>query len=234
MNTRAGRLHRSVIILAILIFSSVNVLAEPVSNANGRSDLVVVMGASYAGEWKPGNLTGRPVINKGVGGNETGQMLERFQTDVIDLKPDTVIIWGFINDIFRADPQKYEEAIRQIQENYIAMVDLAKNNGVTPLLATEVTITSPDTWSEKIMGFIGKLRGKKGYADYINTHVMETNTWLREYAARKNLDVLDFEKVLADKNGVRKQEYAAEDGSHLSKEAYDTLTSYVHGIKIKL
>ena len=43
----------------------------------------VLLGASYAAGWNPGTLEGCQLINKGVGGNETGDMLDRFDTDVL-------------------------------------------------------------------------------------------------------------------------------------------------------
>jgi lysophospholipase L1-like esterase len=36
------------------------------------------------------------VVNEGIGGNTTAQMLARFGADVVDQEPDVVIIWGGI------------------------------------------------------------------------------------------------------------------------------------------
>ena len=44
------------------------------------------------------------VITAGCGGNTTGQMVARFHSDVLNHKPNYVIIWGGINDIGPGDP----------------------------------------------------------------------------------------------------------------------------------
>ena len=41
----------------------------------GRGESVVVLGASYAGSWKVHELAGRRVVNRGVGGEQTREML---------------------------------------------------------------------------------------------------------------------------------------------------------------
>jgi lysophospholipase L1-like esterase len=154
-------------------------------------------------------------------------MLYRIKADIQETNPKVVIMWGFINDIFRSAPDNLNEKINNIKQNIISIVEICKVEGVTPLLATEVTITTRNTWKEKVMTVIGKLRGKESYSDYINKHVIETNNWLRSYANKNNIIILDFEKVLSDENGERKREYATEDGSHLSKRAYEALNEYM-------
>ena len=43
-----------------------------------------------------------PVINRGVAGQQSFELLARFDNDVVPERPRAVILWGFINDIFRA------------------------------------------------------------------------------------------------------------------------------------
>jgi len=188
---------------------------------------VVVFGASYAKGWNPEKIADQKVVKKGVAGNETHQMLSRYHNDVIKMKPKAVVIWGFINDIFRAESGKLDEKFVKTKENIKEMVSIAKKNGITPIIATEVTITSPDNWKESIMHFIGNLRGKKSYDDFVNNYVIQTNSWLRDLAVKESLILLDFEKVLSDEDNRRKREYALEDGSHLTAEAYKAISSYV-------
>src|SRR5262245_59940391 len=63
---------------------------------------LVIVGASYAADWKQPHLPGYLVTNRGVGGEETQQVLARFDRDVLALRPGAVIIWGSINNIHRA------------------------------------------------------------------------------------------------------------------------------------
>ena len=63
---------------------------------------VVFMGDSITEEWS--NLyseyfTEKGYINRGIGGQTTPQMLIRFKPDVVDLKPEIVVVLAGTNDI---------------------------------------------------------------------------------------------------------------------------------------
>lgn len=194
------------------------------------SKTLVVLGASYAGGWDPKRpIAGYRIVNKGVSGQQSFEMLARFEVDVVSLKPDAVIIWGFINDVFRSDRAQIDLTLRRTRESILAMVELAKKSGVTPILATEVTIRSKDGWQEAFESMIGRILGKSSYQDYINSHVVETNRWVRDTATRDGVQLLDFETVLADQHGVRRKEFAQPDGSHISQKGYEVLIQYTEG-----
>ena len=54
----------------------------------------------YSWVFAVGNSAGLTMINKGVCGETTEDMLRRFKRDVIELHPDHVIITGGSNDAF--------------------------------------------------------------------------------------------------------------------------------------
>lgn len=225
------------ILVTIVLFKSLLAQAgtksvEPELGLAPKAAQIVIIGASYAKGWNPEALGGLKVVNQGVGGEQTHEVLARFDRDVLARAPRTVIIWGFINDIFRSTPEEVEGKMVRSRDNINAMIDKARSKGITPVVATEVTLPVGDSWSERVAGWVGALRGKQGYQDYVNGHVMGMNTWLRQLAAQKKLKLLDFEKVLADSNGRRKLEYATPDGTHLSLQAYEALTNYVQGMDL--
>jgi lysophospholipase L1-like esterase len=113
------------------------------------------------------------------------------------------------------------------------MVDMSLAANIEPIVVTEVTITSRDHLIERIKLLIGHLLDKTSYQDYVNRLVMETNNWLRQYASKKHLMLLDFEKLLSTENGYRKRDFAAEDGSHLSVAAYQVLTEHIMAVEMK-
>jgi len=160
-------------------------------------------------------------------------MLSRFQKDVLPLKPTAVIIWGFINDIHRSKRENIDATIARAKKSFMEMVKLAKDNGIVPILATEVTIRAKDSWSENLAGWIGSLLGKKSYQDYVNQHVMDVNQWLRDYADQQDLLLLDLQPVVSEENGRRKKEYAVKDGSHISENRYEKLTDFAWGVLSK-
>ncbi len=65
------------------------------------------------------------VINMGVGGDTTRELLARWQTDVLDIKPDYVTIMIGVNDVWRQfdmsqisniqiSPEEYRENLRKL------------------------------------------------------------------------------------------------------------------------
>lgn len=214
-------------LILILLMANTPVMAggKPLPPGTTSSSIVII-GASYARGWQPTTLAGLKVTNKGAGGEETIQIHSRFPQDVIATKPRAVIIWGFINDIFRSQPQQLEKKLEVSKKNIMAMVDAARRNKIVPILATEVTIRGPGSVMDSMITWLGDLLGKRSYQSKINEHVISMNSWLREYAEREKIAVLDFQPVLADDRGYRKKEYASEDGSHLSPAAYTVLTNY--------
>jgi hypothetical protein len=70
---------------------------------SAEDDRIVLLGASYVRGWNLQDIAGCRVINKGVNGEQSFEMLSRFEQDVIAVCPRAVIIWGYINDIFRSE-----------------------------------------------------------------------------------------------------------------------------------
>ena len=191
-----------------------------------RCDCLVLIGASFAEGWNPGKLAGWKLVNKGIGGEKSSDMLARFERDVIDLNPRAVIIWGFINDIFGSNREEIKDTNRRTIDDLKKMVTRTSEAKVIPILATEATIRPPETLKETIMEWVGSMLGKKGYHQFVNKQVLEVNQWIREFAQLQQIILLDFQSQLADESGMRKKEYSAEDGSHLSAAAYGRLTAY--------
>ena len=187
---------------------------------------VIVIGASYAAGWGTPPLPGHTLTNRGVGGEETTAMLARFDKDVIAAKPDAVIIWGHINDIFRAPGGDMQAAANRAKDNLRQMIERSLAAGIEPILATEVTLSQPEGFKEWAGGIAGKILGKKGYQERVNDAVRDVNAYLRRQATRLRLSLLDFEQAVDDGDGFRRREFSTPDGSHISKAGYDQLTAY--------
>jgi uncharacterized SAM-binding protein YcdF (DUF218 family)/lysophospholipase L1-like esterase len=185
---------------------------------------LVIFGASYAGGWTPRSPAGLPVTNLGVAGQESFQMLERFERDVVPTGARAVVIWGFINDIIRG--KDMDQTLARIRSSYVEMVALARSHRIEPILATEVTIRPSDSWSETVAALVGWVLGKESYQDRINRHVMATNAWLKDLAKQENLLLLDLHGAVADANGRRRAEFIDKDGSHITPAGYAALTAY--------
>lgn len=218
----------------LLATSSIALLANHSTAASAMSSetqaatrRLVIIGASYAGEWGTPELPGFEIINKGVDGQTSTQVHARFERDVIALRPDAVLIWGHYNDIVRTPAEQADEAKARAKQAYRAMVEEAKRAGIEPMLATEITLPIPDTWTETVMSWIASLLGKQDYRARVNGHIKELNAWLREFARAEKILLLDLERAVDSGNGTRRAEYAREDGSHISRAGYAAITEYV-------
>ncbi|MCP9462685.1 MAG: hypothetical protein NNA24_11645, partial [Nitrospira sp.] len=102
-------MHKVVLLIFLMIvfsgvtqFQSVTAGGVMIADAEkNKKKTLVIIGASYAKGLGQHELAGYQVINKGINGEQSFEMLARFETDVVGLKPNAVLIWGFINDIFR-------------------------------------------------------------------------------------------------------------------------------------
>jgi uncharacterized SAM-binding protein YcdF (DUF218 family)/lysophospholipase L1-like esterase len=191
-----------------------------------RTGPVVILGASYAGGWKIAALGGVPVVNKGIAGQQSSELLARFDADVLPAQPRAVVIWGFANDVFRAPRATVDAAMTRMRTNVVEMVARARQHGIEPILATEVTIREPNTWKDWAQGWVGWLLGKTSYQQYVNAHILAQNRWIRDTAQREGLLLLDLQPVVSDDDGTRRPAFAQDDGSHISDAGYAALTAY--------
>jgi lysophospholipase L1-like esterase len=190
------------------------------------SQPIVIAGASYAGGWKIDGVAGRRVINSGVSGEQTTEVLGRFERDVVAQRPRAVVLWGHINDVFRADRQRAAEAVARARRNYEQMFERAAANGIEVIVATEVTLPARRGIRERIAAVVNAVRGKESYQDWVNRHVMELNNWLRAMAVQRGMLLLDLERATADDDGRRLPAFAAADGSHITPAGYEHITAY--------
>lgn len=199
---------------------------EPVEPSEVRNPAgpIVILGASYAEGWPLARVGGYTVINRGIGGQTSSDMLGRFESDVVAAAPRAVLVWGFINDVFRA--RDIEATLAGVRENYTAMIHAARANGIEPVIGLEVTMGPRAGALEALAALVGPMLGKRPYQDGVNAHVRATNASLAAMAAREGVLVLDLPSALADGRGRRRRAFTQPDGSHITTAGYDMLTSY--------
>ena len=223
LSTSASRLAA----MAAVLLCSLAVQGELMASESTNGESLVVIGASYAGGWPVESIGGLPVVNKGVGGQESHEMLARFPDDVVALGPRYVLIWGFINDVFRSDLDHAVARLERSREDYRRMIELAREAGIRPVLVTEITMAKSPGLVNAFRYWYDGLRGKTSYAGRVNHHVMAMSAWIREFGTANDIPVLDFEAVFADSSGWRSPAFATEDGSHVTAEGYAALSAYV-------
>ncbi|MBM4340550.1 MAG: hypothetical protein FJ110_13535 [Deltaproteobacteria bacterium] len=226
--------------LGIFVISTISLWAQPLKkdgktmkerkkleNSVQKEGRIILIGASYTRGWPIQEIAGMKVINKGVNGNQSFEMLTRFRDDVITNKPRMVLVWGFINDIHRGKREEIQQTIVRAKESIKEMVKLSRTHGIIPILGTELTIRGADNFFDNMKALAGSLLGKESYQGYVNKHVLTVNQWIEAFAREEGILLLDFQPVLSDPKGVRKREFATPDGSHISQKGYETLTLYV-------
>jgi acyl-CoA thioesterase-1 len=97
------------------------------------------MGDSITDGWKLAEFfPGKPYVNRGISGQTTPQMLVRMYSDVIALKPAAVVILAGTNDIAR---NTGPETLEMIQQNFMAMTELAQGHGIRVVLCALTPIS---------------------------------------------------------------------------------------------
>jgi lysophospholipase L1-like esterase len=153
---------------------------------------VVFFGDDATDKWALAkSFPGKPYYNRGIAGQNTGQMLVRFRQDVIGLKPHVVVIQAGTNDLARM----FGPGTRgTFGDNIMSMTDLARANRIRVVLASILPVC--DCFTEQTA-----LRSPVRLNDW--------NEWLEEYASKIGAIYLDYFPALAE-GGSFKQPLTAD------------------------
>lgn len=172
------------------------------------SHRVIFIGDSITESWKPSipSLFTDDILDRGISGQTTTQMLARFRADVIDLHPAVVHIMGGINDI------NSPIGTALTRSNIMSMVELARAQGITVILGS-VTPSS----------FFQGAPDKEPAP-----HIAWLNRWLRDYAGKNGLIYVDYHSPLLDgKLGIR--DGLSNDGLHPNRLGFEIMTPLARG-----
>jgi len=131
-------------------------------------------------------------INKGINGDSTDGMLGRFKTSVEAERPDYVIIWAGINDLYAGrEPRRVMENLKRL---YAKTLEVEAE----PIACT-LTPTEAD--------------------DRMNTRITELNALIVKHCDGEGIRVVDLFSSLAGPDGRLSPVYS-NDGVHLSPQGY--------------
>lgn len=217
------KLHLQVLFLLTLVLNTTNAISQndydndwanlkkyEMENKSvmPAKNSVVFMGDSITEFWKttsPDFFTSNPFIDRGISGQTTPQMLIRFNQDVIQLKPSTVVILAGINDIAENTGPITLEAIF---DNIESMAELAKTNRIKVVLCS-VLPSNHFYWNPKIEP-----------AD----KVIALNKMIQDYAKKNKIPFVDYYSAMVDdKKGLQKK--YGEDGVHPNVTGYKKMES---------
>ncbi len=84
------------------------------------------------------------LINKGVSGNEVCDLLARVQGDVIDYKPDAVVIMIGINNVIHKFKYGKELNLNQFEKDLKALIKKLKDAGIVVIFLEPFLLPAPD------------------------------------------------------------------------------------------
>ncbi|WP_373057490.1 SGNH/GDSL hydrolase family protein [Zunongwangia sp. H14] len=171
---------------------------------------VVFMGNSITEGWAnmhPEFFSENNYLGRGISGQTTPQMLIRFIPDVIDLKPEAVVILAGTNDI--AGNTGFS-SVKMITDNIKAMAQLAEANGIKVILSSILPVYDYP-WRP----------GLEPVAK-----IAEINNWLKSYAKENGHIYLDYFSEMKNEKEGMKAEFS-KDGVHPTSAGYDVMEPLV-------
>ena len=84
------------------------------------------------------------LINKGVSGNEVCDLLARVQSDVIDLKPDAVVIMIGINNVIHQFKIGKQLDLKQFERDLVELIAKLKEAGIVVIFLEPFLLPAPD------------------------------------------------------------------------------------------
>ncbi|WP_076070516.1 SGNH/GDSL hydrolase family protein [Sphingomonas montana] len=163
---------------------------------------VVFMGDSITDNWigADASLFTNGIVDRGISGQTTPQMLIRFRNDVILLHPQAVHIMAGTNDIAG---NTGAATMTTVQGNIASMADLAHAHGIKVILAS-VPPAAAFPWSPS----------KRPVPQ-----IAALNTWLRGYAKAHGYTYVDYHAALTTPEGGMKPGLSS-DGVHPTPAGY--------------
>jgi acyl-CoA thioesterase I len=148
----------------------------------------------------------------GICGELTGEMVTRFQRDVLEHRPAYVPILGGTNDLgWNASPP-------EIMRNLITMYERTIASGAVPIPVTVPSIRVEDT--------VGSQEGQ----DWVIEHVArrrQLNQLIHTYADSKQLPYVDLFAATAEPESGQLAFSYSNDGIHLTTEGYRVFAEQV-------
>jgi lysophospholipase L1-like esterase len=150
---------------------------------------------------------GIEVVNRGIGGDTTGGMLGRFAFEVLQHRPEMVILLGGTNDLWWGIVPK------QILANLASMVVQAQHYGIVPILALPLPC-----WAEQAAS--QPWTPPEGGYTVFNTQIKDLADRISTYAGNDDLSLIDFFGVCFDDGGALRTDLFLEDGLHANKAGH--------------
>lgn len=162
------------------------------------------------------------VIGAGIGGNKVYDLYLRMENDVLNKKPDAVVIYVGVNDVWHKLSSRTGTDYDKFIGFYNALIKKIQDNGAKVILVTPAVIGE-----------------KKNGANEMDAELDKYSGAIREIAAKNNLPLCDLRKIFTDyniaKNADDKEKgILTTDGVHLNATGNQTVAENLLAIIKKL
>ena len=158
------------------------------------------------------------VVVRGVSGELTGEMVERFPLDVLDQPPHSVVILGGTNDLGCHIP------IQEIFNNLMRLYQQAQTRGVHPIAVTIPSIRLLGDGEEEDTSCVQSDHGPEQAV--IQPQIerrLELNRLLDDHCSSMGIPCVDLFSATADSENQHLAAPYSNDGLHLSTRGYEVL-----------
>ncbi len=181
--------------------------AKLVPSAKGQR--VVFMGDSITDGWRLNEyFPGRELVNRGISGQNTMQMLARFHQDVLSLAPRAVLILAGTNDLSGSIE------LNQIEDNLTMMGDLAKAYGIRVAMASLLPVSDyhkdVDPANERT-------------ATRPPANILALNRWIEGHCRTEGFVYVNYFTPMVDSSG-QMQADLSDDGLHPNAKGYRVMS----------
>lgn len=172
---------------------------------------MTLSGNNVTTRFHPGFFTGNGYLDKGVSGQNTAQMLARFQKDVIDLNPVVTVIMAGTNDLAQGVTKE------QIVANISAMAQMAQAAGIKVVLCS---VTPCNESYSRLSD--PKTKGQ---------HIIWLNAMIKDYALSEGFSWCDYwTSLVADDGFALNPDYCLYDRLHPGPAGYDVMEPIIKPI----
>lgn len=202
-----------IVITILMILFRYNHKTEKIIIRQEKQDLkyenIVFLGDSIT-DWYPfeemydSNI---PIINSGIAGYETTDILNNLDKMVYQYNPTKVFILIGTNDLKYSDDNE-----KEVVENIEEIIEKIKSN-------------RPNTkiYLESILPINREIKYHAAEERY-NDEIKEVNSKLKKYCSKNNVAYIDMYDEFSDNNGDFDEKYT-KDGLHPSEKGYIKMTS---------
>lgn len=123
------------------------------------------------------------LIGAGIGGNKVYDLYLRLETDVLAKKPDIVVIYVGVNDVWHKQSSGTGTDADKFERFYQALIDKCRQQNIQTILCTPAVIGERTDFSNQLDGDLNR------YSNII-----------RQLATKNNLPLVDLRKAFLEHN----------------------------------